>query len=349
LEHAAWRFSHDIANDKELYTGISGSFLREYSTHAVRDYIVDEMNIRLGWDTQLRVYPILDAILNIFNTREEGAWPRGKLIFVDPLALPRITFVTRFPELEQPSLENFKHVRKLLQAVEHSERKLVSQGKTLIGITDDLVTEFAIEAYFRGRHGFIHINGEPVCSFSNGTYKSSTHQAKLVQVEESLLESNLTPEEGTTLFKIICNVVHHAENEKFGCTLVIDLNDAIESLSGQRLKDPLDLRQANLLELAKSLAKVDGAIQIGRDFKLHAFACLLDGRTIPGEDRARGARFNSALRFTAEHKNILVIVVSSDRPVSIIQEGIEISGQCQWNPVMTCFDRPKTLSEWLQE
>jgi DNA integrity scanning protein DisA with diadenylate cyclase activity len=349
LEHAAWRFSHDIANDKELYTGISGSFLREYATHAVRDYIVDEMNIRLGWDTQLRVYPILDAILNIFNTREEGAWPRGKLIFVDPLALPRITFVTRFPELEQPSLENFKHVRKLLQAVEHSERKLVSQGKTLIGITDDLVSEFAIEAYFRGRHGFIHINGEPVCSFSNGTYKSSTHQAKLVQVEESLLESNLTPEEGTTLFKIICNVVHHAENEKFGCTLVIDLNDAIESLSGQRLKDPLDLRQANLLELAKSLAKVDGAIQIGRDFKLHAFACLLDGRTIPGEDRARGARFNSALRFTAEHKNILVIVVSSDRPVSIIQEGIEISGQCQWNPVVTCFDRPKTLSEWLQE
>ena len=349
LEHAAWRFSHDIANDKELYTGISGSFLREYATHAVRDYIVDEMNIRLGWDTQLRVYPILDAILNIFNTREEGAWPRGKLIFVDPLALPRITFVTRFPELEQPSLENFKHVRKLLQAVEHSERKLVSQGKTLIGITDDLVSEFAIEAYFRGRHGFIHINGEPVCSFSNGAYKSSTHQAKLVQVEESLLESNLTPEEGTTLFKIICNVVHHAENEKFGCTLVIDLNDAIESLSGQRLKDPLDLRQANLLELAKSLAKVDGAIQIGRDFKLHAFACLLDGRTIPGEDRARGARFNSALRFTAEHKNILVIVVSSDRPVSIIQEGIEISGQCQWNPVVTCFDRPKTLSEWLQE
>ena len=349
LEHAAWRFSHDIANDKELYTGISGSFLREYSTHAVRDYIVDEMNIRLGWDTQLRVYPILDAILNIFNTREEGAWPRGKLIFIDPLALPQISFVARFPEMEQPSLDNFKHVRKLLQAVEHSERKLVSQGKTLIGITDDLVTEFAIEASFRGRHGFIHINGEPVCSFSNGAYKSSTHQAKLVQVEESLLESNLTPEDGTTLFKIICNVVHHAETEKFGCTLVIDLNDAIESLSGQRLKDPLDLRQAKLLKLAKSLAKVDGAIQIGRDFKLHAFACLLDGRTIPGEDRARGARFNSALRFTAEHKNILVIVVSSDRPVSIIQEGIEISGQCQWRPTMTCCDRPKTLFEWLQE
>ncbi|MCP4688467.1 MAG: DNA-binding protein, partial [Desulfobacterales bacterium] len=80
LEQAAWRFSHDMANKKELYTGISGNFLREYATHAVRDYIVDEMNILLGWDADLRVYPILDAILGISRTREEGAWPRGELI-----------------------------------------------------------------------------------------------------------------------------------------------------------------------------------------------------------------------------------------------------------------------------
>ncbi|MFC1863174.1 hypothetical protein ACFL1Z_04390 [Thermodesulfobacteriota bacterium] len=43
LEHAAWRFSHDIANEKDLYTGISGSFLKEYGTHAVRDFIVDRL------------------------------------------------------------------------------------------------------------------------------------------------------------------------------------------------------------------------------------------------------------------------------------------------------------------
>ena len=41
LEHAAWRFSHEIANEKALYTGISGNFLREYASHAVRDDIVD--------------------------------------------------------------------------------------------------------------------------------------------------------------------------------------------------------------------------------------------------------------------------------------------------------------------
>jgi DNA integrity scanning protein DisA with diadenylate cyclase activity len=147
----------------------------------------------------------------------------------------------------------------------------------------------------------------------------------------------------------ICIIVHHAENQKFGCTLIIDLGKENNSLSGQKLKDPLDLKQDAFLELAKSLAKADGAIHIGHDLKLHAFACLLDGRAIPGEDRARGARFNSALRFTAEHKNLMVVVVSSDRPVSIIQEGIEISAQCQWKPVSGRYTRPKTLAEWINE
>jgi len=349
LEHAAWRFSHDVADEKGLYTGISGSFLREYAAHAVRDYIVDAMNLKLGWDTQLRVYPILDAILGIFNTREEGAWPRGQLVFIDPSALSRLNLITRFPEMEQPNIDNFKHVRKLLQAVEQSERKLVSQGSSIIGISNEIIKDFCIVADFRGRHGFIRLNGEAVCSFTDGVYKSTTHRAKMVQVEEALLETSLDSESGNQLYKIICSIVHYAEGQKFGCTLILDLNKKIEKIAGQKLMPSLDLRENGHLELAMSLAKVDGALHIGQDLKLHAFACLLDGRSIPGEDRARGARFNSALRFTCEHENLLVVVVSSDRPISVIQEGVEISAQCQWNPVSACHMDMTTLESFINE
>jgi DNA integrity scanning protein DisA with diadenylate cyclase activity len=127
------------------------------------------------------------------------------------------------------------------------------------------------------------------------------------------------------------------------------LNDEPVALSGQKLEHPIDLRQLNYLELAKSLAKVDGALHICRDLKLHAFACLLDGRSIPGEDRARGARFNSALRFTAEHQNLIVVVVSADRPVSTIQEGVEISAQCHWSPISSCAIQHQPLHAWLKE
>ncbi len=348
LEHAAWRFSHDIANDRALYTGISGSFLREYARHAVRDYIVDRMNVELGWDSQLRVYSILDAVLGISRTREERVMPDGKLVFAEQQHLETIDFLARFPELEQPLLDNFKHVRKLLQAAEDSERMLVSDGRHIVGISShSRMPRFFLTADFKGNHGFLCVNDEALCSFSDGNFLSTTRRAKLVQVEEALLESDLDPIESSRLFKAVATLVHHAQNSQIGCTLVIDLNMPPLSISGQRLAQPIDLQQAHSLDLAKSLSKVDGALHIGRDVRLHGFACLLDGRSIPGEDRARGARFNSALRFTAERKNIIVVVVSADRPFSVIQEGIEVSAQCQWKPLTGSLMRPLTLEEWI--
>ncbi|WP_456385056.1 DNA integrity scanning protein DisA nucleotide-binding domain protein [Desulfolithobacter sp.] len=346
LEHAVWRFSHDMANDKELYTGISGSFLREYAVHAVHDHIIDEMNIHLGWDSQVRIYPVLDAVLGISRTREEGDWPVGELVIIDPQLLEKILFVARFIKEERPQLENFKHVRKLLLTVEGSDYKLVSDGKSILGICDNIMPHFFICADFRGRHGYLKINREKICSFSEGHFSSTTRRAKLVQVEEALLESSLHPQARDNIFRIVASLAHHAQQKKHGCTLVIDLNPDPVTISGQSLDPPLDLRQPNFLALSKALAKVDGALHIGADQHLHGFACLLDGRTIPGEDRARGARYNSALRFTAEHNNIIVVVVSSDRPVAVIQEGVEISGICQWKPEHSCIFATEPLNLW---
>jgi hypothetical protein len=306
------------------------------------------MNVILGWDSQLRIYPILDAVLAISRTREEQMMPRGALVFVERNLLGGIDYLAQFPEMEQPLLDNFKHVRKLLQAVEDSDRKLVSDGKNIVGITTgDSMPPFFITADFRGNFGFLRLNTEDVCSFSGGSFKSTTRKAKLVHVEEALLESQLDPQVGHDLFKIASDLVHAAEESKSGCTLVLDLNADPVFISGQKLADPLDLRRPHLLELARSLSRVDGALHIRQDLCLHGFACLLDGRAIPGEDRARGARFNSALRFTAQRPHLLVVVVSVDRPVAVIQEGVEISAQCQWTPVTSCLFRPLTLEAWI--
>ncbi|MDX9785197.1 MAG: DNA integrity scanning protein DisA nucleotide-binding domain protein [Desulfobacterales bacterium] len=345
LEHAAWRFSHDMANEPNLYTGISGAFLREYATHAVRDTLVDEMNIYLGWDTQLRIYPILDAVLGISRTVEEGAWARGKLRFVEPRSLATLSFLARFPTLERPFLAHHKHVRKLLTSVENSDRVLVSDGKTLVGIAQKDLPNFSITADFRGGHGFLNLNTNPICSFADGNFHSKTYQAKLVQVEEALLESDLDSTLGNSLFKILAAIVHNAENTKHGCTLVLDLNTERLHLSGQKLEAPIDLQNVGGLQLAQSLSKVDGALHIGKDLHLHGFACLLDGMAIAGEDRSRGARYNSALRFTAAHNNILVVVVSSDRPVSVIQEGVELNALCRWQPANNCALMPIPLKD----
>jgi hypothetical protein len=260
-----------------------------------------------------------------------------------------MTFEIRFPARERPELGNHKHVRKLLLAVEGSARKLVSDGRSIIGITSGEVPRYRITADFRGRHGFLRLNGNPVCSFADGNFHSFTYQAKMVQLEESLIESHIDPAQVHRLYRMVSRIVHYAEKEKFGCTIVVDLNMPPLSLAGQKLETPLDLQQPGHILLAQSLARVDGALHISADLKMHAFACLLDGRAVGVEDRARGARFNSALRFTSEHRDLIVIVVSADRPVSVIQEGVELNAECAWRPVLSAGPAPPKLEDWLAE
>ncbi len=348
LEHAAWLLAQDFTSRMDTCSEISGYVLRGYATHAVRDYLLDEMNRTMGWDSSIRIYEVLDSVLEISRTREEGAWPRGALTFAEPLALQNVPFITRFPEPERPVLQNAKHVCKLLQAVEGSARKLVSDGRYLVGIADRELPRYRITADFQGGHGFLRFEGTPVCSFADGSFHSTTHHANLVQVEEILIDAEIDPADGADLFQIISRLVHRAEEEKYGCTLVIDLHPTPIDIPGQNISPCLDLRQEVLLNLAGALAKVDGALHIGADLHLHRFACLLDGRTIPGEDHSRGARFNSALRFTAERPNLIVVVVSADRPVSIIQSGVELSAQCDLRPAPDGIAPPQPLHAWIR-
>lgn len=348
LEYASRLLSRNIASVEAMNMGTSGYVLQEYAAHAVRDYIVDQRNVRMGWDTRLRIFPTLDAILGISTTLEEGAWPYGELVFVEPSEIDRIDYIARFPKNERPAVINFKHVRKLLQAVEDAQnRKLVSDGKYIIGITTGALPPATVSADFHGGYGFLKLDGELICSFSDGRFHSTTRKANLVKIEEALLDANLNPDVIHDLFSIISQIVHSAGNRKHGCTLVIDLNSEPIAIPGQNLEKPLDLTKEHMLRLAKSLAKVDGALHVGADLKLHGFACLLDGHAAPGENRARGARYNSALRFTNEHHELLVVVVSSDRPVSVIQGGVELTAQCEWKSLSGSIASSPLLSDWM--
>lgn len=347
LEHAVLRLSHDIANDSTLYTGISGSFLREYGTHAVHDCVVDKAGITLGLDIQIHIYPMLEAILGISKTNEEGVRPFGMLSFLEPRFLDQITFLARFKSAEQPKLNNFKHVRKLLQATEFSNRTLISDGTNIIGIAEKTFDYFNVTADFQRKFGFLYAKDELICSFQDGRYSSNTHRAKLFEVEEALLDFDIEPSLRNDLFQIVSALVHNAEDKMFGCTFVLDLAAEITPIAGQTLAPPIDLSEKDKLQLAANLSKVDGALHLRADLHLYGFACLLDGFSVPNEDRARGARYNSALRFTAQHPDTIVVVVSSDRPVSIFQQGKEINSSYSQYESSKCNLFPIPLKDWL--
>jgi DisA bacterial checkpoint controller nucleotide-binding len=233
--------------------------------------------------------------------------------------------------------------------VEHSNRTLVSEGRNIVGIADKHITQFHVTADYNGKLGFLSVGGETLCSFHDGSYSSNTHRAKLFEVEEALLDFDLEPSVGNDMFQVVAALVHNAEDKKFGCTFVIDLAPVPTATAGQAITPPINLRQSSELALAAALSKVDGALHIRADLHLYAFACLLDGHRVSNEDRARGARYNSALRFTSQHPQTIVVVVSADRPVSIFQQGKELKGHYDDNLSIRCDLFPMPLEEWLKK
>ena len=346
LEHAAWLLSQDFSGSS-VSVGTSGRVLQKFSAHAVSDFIIDKRSKVVGPNTNISVYHISRAILGISKTPEEGAWPRGELVFVEPEQIKDITFITKFLKTERPSLYNFKHVRKLLIAVQRSKRKLISNDKNIVGIATGDIPTASLVAKFYGDHGFLELNNSTIASFFNEGFHSTTRQTTLVHVEEILLDTSIPQAVQHSLYNCIKTLVHKAETAKDGCTLVIDLKESLVELSGHYLDPPLDLYNKEYMDQAHALTKIDGAVLIGADVKLHAFACLLDGFSVTNEDRSRGARFNSALRFSTLHRDIIIIVVSSDRPVSIIHKGVELNAKFSWKPHSNSIANPPLLEQWI--
>jgi len=322
--------------------------LQEMAPHAVHDFVVDERARALGPDTRLRVANILAAIIQISKTPEEGAWARGHLAFVEPSRLSRLHYLARLPKAERPRLDHGKHVRKMLQAVERTKRLLVSDGEHIIGIALGDLPAGSLCALFNGRHGMLFLDGSPVCSFSDGAFQSTNRRPNLVTLEETLLEWPLSGEQRSTLFATISRLVSIAGEQKYGCALILDPYTPLLTLSGHGLETPMPLDTEERLTLAAGLAKVDGALHLSAARnQLCGFACLMDGPSFPGEDRARGARYNSALRFTHSHPELIVVVVSCDRPVSVIAKGVDLSKPPHWPAMPSMLRPPPTLADWL--
>jgi len=348
LELALLQFSQNLAAQDLFALDSAAHMLQEMAPHAVHDFLVDERSQSIGPDTRLRVYNILASIMQISKTPEEGAWARGHLAFVEPSRVSRLHYLIRFPKAERPRLDNSKHVRKMLQSVERSKRLLVSDGEHILGIAAGELPPSSLCALFNGRHGMLFLDGKLVCSFSDGAFQSTNRKPNLVILEEALIEWPLDVDQRDALFRSVSRIVSAAGEQKYGCAIIVDPYTPLLPVSGHNLETPLDLDEDEHLVLAAALAKVDGALHLSAARnQLCGFACLMDGPSFPGEDRSRGARYNSALRFTYSHPELMVVVVSSDRPVSVMQKGADLSRPPVWPAVPSLLHPPQTLEQWL--
>ncbi len=123
---------------------------------------------------------------------------------------------------------------------------------------------------------------------------------------------------GVTDIERIWNIFQRALGGGHGTTIVVSEDPAseIERLGKEALAiKPEYLDYGDVMRLGR----IDGAVFLGPDGRCYAFGVILDGLAATSGDRARGSRFNSAVRYQRTSSvGTVVIVISDDGTVNLI-------------------------------
>ena len=118
----------------------------------------------------------------------------------------------------------------------------------------------------------------------------------------------------------IWEIVEAAQASGKGRTIVVSKNPEAETtrLSGEGM--PIEPDYLDAQEVVR-LGSVDGAVIIGPDGRCYAFGVILDGAADEKGDRARGSRFNSAVRYqNAGKEKSMIVVISDDGTIDLLPQ-----------------------------
>ena len=158
------------------------------------------------------------------------------------------------------------------------------------------------------------VNGD---KFVRVAYGNATIPHQPIEFEE--LEDIAERIIGDTNTKRIWDIIQAAQESGHGTTLVVSKDPEAEAarLGSEGMTiDPDYVEPDQIVRLAS----IDGAVFVGPDGRCHAFGVILDGVANERGDRARGARFNSAIRYqnTVETPNSMIIVISDDGTIDLL-------------------------------
>lgn len=333
-----------------------------------------EVVVKVTLEREQRIRAVLESISAISRTKEEGKRPRGTLAFVPDSNLDSndLTVTLGSP---RPRLANAKHVCKLLPGTDgisarasntHQRRMLVTDGVHILGILDGEIPPSSLAAVFGSSGGefLLRSKSDPrlIGAFSDGFFFLSKADSFRKTLDREILRKRLVPGKmRDRLVQAISDMISLARLRGHGCSIAVGPQESKlpRWSSGERIprglplldtsRKPPEVINSNV-DIAANVAAIDGALHISPRGKLLAFGALLDGMQTKDdqEDRARGARHNSAIRFTSYRRKMVVVTASEDGPVSVFSDGKAlITTQRSELPVPKRNDlRPMPFAEW---
>lgn len=232
---------------------------------------------------------------------------------------------TRIKFKNDLTFDNYRRIRKLLELTS-SGGALHTDSEYIFGLVDyDTPTssdEDVFEVIFVSHHHWeLHHHGQVLMGVKLG----EPYVPKPIDYDLKLRRDLPRIFHGieATSTQLLLSLVRQAEQERHGTLLIISPEASSES---SRLTNQATAIEPCLLtpELLGHLTGIDGAVLLDTDGHCHAIGAILDGQATSEGDPARGARFNSAVRYlrslTDRQIPALAVVVSEDGGVDLIPD-----------------------------
>lgn len=294
----------------------------EMTTWAERDYqallrraaslFLDR--IALGAGSPSAMGGLMDRINSISVLPYEGDRARGGLVLA-PRDHPSLRRTIAFQD--GVSLRDAKATRKLLQMVADGGL-LWCSGEVLIGLAEEgsgydrsREDRFGVRFLGTARWQLDHA-GSPLLDVEHGAPRLPRPR-----MDQTAFATSLQAHFRDANVEALWRVVEAAQEQHHGTMVVVSGEATTEArrLAPQLVRiDPKPLDAADVLRLSA----IDGALLLDPDGRCHALGVILDGTASPGRGTfSRGARHNSAIKYTDSHGLAVAIVVSEDGDVTI--------------------------------
>ncbi|MDM8534273.1 DNA integrity scanning protein DisA nucleotide-binding domain protein, partial [Clostridiaceae bacterium HSG29] len=280
---------------------------------------------------------IYNQINNISSVYYESNTSKGKIVFTSENFIydnhPNIEKVLMLKE--RVLLKNKRLVRKLLEIC-NNDVSLLSDGKYVYGIcrlignyNDELEDIFIIEYLDVYSWQLLYSNKK---LFKVDYEKVYLPQNKITYSEFKRRANELFKNTSSEKIGKLYSVLIEAVKQKHGTMIIISKNARSET---ERLKSQAFRVEEKEItpSIVKEITSIDGAVLIDTDCKCYGIGVILDGMASNNGNTARGARYNSAIRYVETIKNkknfsdCLAIVISEDGYVDLISKyTIDIMG-----------------------
>ena len=264
------------------------------------------------WRTVNTASDLFSALNEVSSLTYERSGAKGNLTVTSYETLEKwltIKFSRPVPLRESRTL------RKVLQLSDGTTSVLADPTRAYglgIGKTAPDVLEISIPGHAEWNAS---VNGD---KFVTVRYGKATIPSRPLELERLIDAAERTVGDPNT--RRIWEIVEAAQASGKGCTIVVSKDPEAETarLRGEGMPIVPDYLEPQ--EVIR-LGSVDGAIILGPDGRCHAFGVILDGAADEKGDRARGSRFNSAVRYqNAEKAKSMIVVISDDGTIDLLPQ-----------------------------